>query len=193
MDKYRNFIDKLYQLRQSSFQQEGEYGIGNLVFKEFRNKGYLDNLKDLSKKEISKDLTLEQLKEDYEDNPFELKEFSNMTGIYGIRGFFSVVTGIEGLSENFKIFITGTDIESIHDIRKYCNIDLIKNMEKSKLIKFIEEVNTQVKEIFKPKIIYKNNKFFDIDKLDIEVPSEEFDEFLKVLSNLLYEIYKGIK
>lgn len=63
-----NFIEDLYDLRKESIATEGEYGIGNLVFKEFRNLGYLDNLKDLKNEERSKELSLENLKEDIDDD-----------------------------------------------------------------------------------------------------------------------------
>lgn len=43
IDKY---IDDLYELRATGLK-EGEYSTGNLVFKEIRNKGYLDKLKEL--------------------------------------------------------------------------------------------------------------------------------------------------
>lgn len=63
-----NFIEDLYDLRKESIATEGEYGIGNLVFKEFRNLGYLDNLKDLKNEERSKELSLENLNEDIDDD-----------------------------------------------------------------------------------------------------------------------------
>lgn len=63
-----NFIEDLYDLRKDSISTEGEYGIGNLVFKEFRNLGYLDNLKDLKNEERSKELSLENLNEDIDDD-----------------------------------------------------------------------------------------------------------------------------
>ena len=63
-----NFIEDLYDLRKDSIATEGEYGIGNLVFKEFRNLGYLDNLKDLKNEERSKELSLENLNEDIDDD-----------------------------------------------------------------------------------------------------------------------------
>ena len=58
-----DLIDELYLLRKDSITIDGEYGEGNLVFKEFRNKGYLDNLKQLLVDETSKKLSLESLKE----------------------------------------------------------------------------------------------------------------------------------
>ena len=71
LDRIDNFITKLYELRQSSIKEEGEFGTGNLVFKEFRNLGYLDNLKKLKTKLQGKEMSLEGLKEeldDYSDN-----------------------------------------------------------------------------------------------------------------------------
>lgn len=55
------FIEKLYNLRKESIAEEGEYGLGNLIFKEFRNRGYLDQLKELKNKLRSRELSLEQL------------------------------------------------------------------------------------------------------------------------------------
>lgn len=57
-DRIDNFIDELYIMRQASIQKDGEYGMGNLIFKELRNRGYLDNLKELKVKEAEKELSL---------------------------------------------------------------------------------------------------------------------------------------
>ena len=61
IEEINNFLEDIYNLRQQGLQQEGEYSIGNLVFKEFRNMGYLDNLKQLKNDLIGKDLSLEGL------------------------------------------------------------------------------------------------------------------------------------
>lgn len=53
-------IDDLYQLRKSSIDEEGEYSLGNLVFKEIRNKGDLDKLRDLRTDLESQELSLEE-------------------------------------------------------------------------------------------------------------------------------------
>ena len=66
-----DLIDELYLLRKDSIVTDGEYGEGNLVFKEFRNKGYLDNLKQLLVDETSKELSLESLNESKEDDNIE--------------------------------------------------------------------------------------------------------------------------
>jgi len=57
-EEISKFIEELYDLRKESIANEGEYGLGNLVFKEFRNLGYLDNLKELKNKEKSDELSL---------------------------------------------------------------------------------------------------------------------------------------
>lgn len=62
-----DLIDQLYLLRKDSIAADGEYGKGNLVFKEFRNQGYLDNLKQLLVDETSKELSLESLNETLSD------------------------------------------------------------------------------------------------------------------------------
>lgn len=54
-------INDLYILRKDSILLDGEYGVGNQIFKELRNRGYLDNLKDSYKHFRSKELTLEHL------------------------------------------------------------------------------------------------------------------------------------
>lgn len=58
--KIDKFIDKLYELRHAGLAEDGEYSIGNLVFKEMRNKGYLDNLKELRHKIIANRLSLRE-------------------------------------------------------------------------------------------------------------------------------------
>ena len=54
-------IDDLYLVRKNSLDTEGEFGEGNLLFKEIRNIGLLDKLKDAYKEVRSSELTLESL------------------------------------------------------------------------------------------------------------------------------------
>ena len=60
-DKITDFIEDLYDLRKSSIANEGEYGLGNLVFKEMRALGYLDNLRKIKNEIVDKNLSLENL------------------------------------------------------------------------------------------------------------------------------------
>lgn len=56
-----DFIDELYILRKESLTTEGEYGLGNLIFKEFRNQGKINQLKEKLRDIESKELTIESL------------------------------------------------------------------------------------------------------------------------------------
>lgn len=62
MDKILAFIEELYDLRKKSIADDGEFGLGNLVFKQFRNLGYLDKLKDLKNEKKSDELSLESFR-----------------------------------------------------------------------------------------------------------------------------------
>ena len=61
------FIDSLYELRAKGLSTDGEYSIENLVFKEMRNKGYLDTLKELRHKVIARRLSLHENLESFTD------------------------------------------------------------------------------------------------------------------------------
>ncbi len=67
IDEINKFINELYQMRKESLVKDGEFGIGNLIFKEFRNMGRLDDLKNQIKKLESEKLTVEQLNESKND------------------------------------------------------------------------------------------------------------------------------
>lgn len=60
-EQAEQFLDDLYILRKESLISEGEFGLGNLIFKEFRNKGYIQELKDMKYRFKSQELTLENL------------------------------------------------------------------------------------------------------------------------------------
>lgn len=62
-EECEQFLDDLYVMRKISLANDGEFGDGNLIFKEFRNRGYLDDLKDRKYKFESDRLTLEKLEE----------------------------------------------------------------------------------------------------------------------------------
>lgn len=58
-DDIKDCIDMLYLMRKDSIAIDGEYGVGNLLFKEIRNSGLLNALKDKYNEMISDELTLE--------------------------------------------------------------------------------------------------------------------------------------
>jgi hypothetical protein len=51
-------VDDLYLLRRNSLVTDGEFGKGNLIFKQLRNNGLLDSLKERRVKLVSKELSL---------------------------------------------------------------------------------------------------------------------------------------
>lgn len=57
----KQFIDSLYNLRRLSLMKDGEYAMGNYVFKTLRDEGYLQALKDRRYELASKELSLESL------------------------------------------------------------------------------------------------------------------------------------
>ena len=56
-----NAIDNLYLIRHNSINVEGEFSAGNQLFKDIRNAGLLDKLKDKLNKLTSDELSLESL------------------------------------------------------------------------------------------------------------------------------------
>lgn len=60
-EECEQFLDDLYIMRKISLANDGEFGEGNLVFKQFRNNGFLQTLKDRKYKFKSKELSLESL------------------------------------------------------------------------------------------------------------------------------------
>ena len=63
--KISDAIDGLYLIRKNSLATDGEYGFGNQLFKEIRNLGLLDELKENYMKLKSKELSLENYKKGY--------------------------------------------------------------------------------------------------------------------------------
>lgn len=61
-DSITDTINDIYMIRKNSLDRDGEYGEGNLLFKEIRNLGLLDALKDKYKEVRSKELTLEHFR-----------------------------------------------------------------------------------------------------------------------------------
>ena len=60
LNAINELIDELYVMRQESIMKDGEYGVGNLVFKTLRNEGLLQKLKDLKTKVEEQELSLEE-------------------------------------------------------------------------------------------------------------------------------------
>lgn len=61
LDEIDALINDIYKLRQEGIVRGGETDVYNLVFKEFRNRGYLDHLKELKTELASKEMSLESV------------------------------------------------------------------------------------------------------------------------------------
>lgn len=61
LDKMKSILDSIYLLRKNSLACCGEYSKGNQIFKELRNQGILEELRERIYEETSKDLSLENL------------------------------------------------------------------------------------------------------------------------------------
>ena len=57
----QNKLDDIYLMRRNSISSDGEFGEGNLLFKEIRNLGLKDKLSQKIQELTSADLTLEGL------------------------------------------------------------------------------------------------------------------------------------
>lgn len=94
LDKIDEFLDDIYDLRSASLATEGEFGMGNLVFKELRNRGILDHLKELKNEIESKDYSLPS---DIEQEPIAAKNKSTL------MSFNSAKSQLLSIAKNYSI------------------------------------------------------------------------------------------
>ena len=59
--RVKHILQRLYKMRQTGLEAEGEYSIENLAFKKLRTKGLLARLKDMSKRITLSQLQIEQV------------------------------------------------------------------------------------------------------------------------------------
>ena len=102
-------INDLYIIRKNSIDTEGEYGKGNQLFKEIRNIGLLDGLKDAYKRARSKELSMESLKK-------RLTEESRS----------SLLAKSKNSSKGFKRFKQRVKSRVANSVKQYNAIDMNK-------------------------------------------------------------------
>lgn len=130
LDYVQDIINGLYLLRKRSLATDGEFGEGNLVFKEFRNDGSLEKLKERKRELVDKKLTLEQLKEEKKvkvkknaGNPeLNNKMFNAMMNPMGSPSTNPTGPMAEGIEKEPDIIVDGDDV-SIHYSHVMSNID----------------------------------------------------------------------
>lgn len=79
IDALTDIFDEVYLMRKNAIATDGEYARNNQVFKELRNYGYIDKIKDAYKKLKSKQLSLESWKVLREDSRNTLLSRSKST------------------------------------------------------------------------------------------------------------------
>ena len=107
-----DFVDSIYAYRQEGLNNGGEFSIQNLVFKEFRNLGYIDTLKEIKTELTQKELSLESITEDLqavdsEGNPLTQEQinFFRDSKIRDDQGNLLVV--YHGTNASFSVFEKG--------------------------------------------------------------------------------------
>jgi stalled ribosome alternative rescue factor ArfA len=122
VQKIDDYIEDLYDMRKVSIKKGGEYSIGNLVFKEIRNLGYLDVLKNLKTTLLSKEMSLEGLQESLKKGVPTLSELNEIAkgitenGTYFINkdGELEKINLMSGFQVSFfRPEITDSDIKKV--------------------------------------------------------------------------------
>lgn len=151
-------IDELYVMRRNSLLVDGETGAGNLIFKQIRNDGLLDGLKNKKVELRSNELSIESLKEDIneEDKLFAARIHSTMQD----RTFYII-----GKNENYVVDAYNLFIQALNQPSDEHNFDFVDEYVESHGLVFIdndykaEEIdrttirNTETGEIYNINII----------------------------------------
>lgn len=129
-DDIVNEINKLYLMRKNSLASDGEFGVGNLVFKEIRNDGLLDGLKnkkleirsnELSLENVNTEEITEDIKSDTSTNDDELFKFGGKLQDAGFD--FDDYHAVE-IDNGIKILFTAyfNNTTKKQDLKKLSNI-----------------------------------------------------------------------
>lgn len=181
-NEIEDFINDLYLMRKESLVKNGEWGTGNLVFKEFRNSGILQDLKDRKYKYKSKELTLEGLNEQLlqeKVDPRVIKilgdaiyRTSNMSG-QGNK-YKKQIQYVESLHPGQYKQWAIHHFDGNHSNNKEENLGILPNechsYLHSKFFSFCEEL------IAKQQLV-------DLDSLDLVARVEQINTFIKKLNN----------
>ena len=114
LEKIQQAIDSLYLLRKASLATDGEFGEGNLIFKEFRNNGTLDKLKERKRELVDKDLTLEKL-EKRKDSTIQMMPGDPVKGMAFFNSAMGMGEQLKEAEESSKMNKTYR-IDKEHDI-----------------------------------------------------------------------------
>ena len=151
-------IDELYVMRRNSLLVDGETGAGNLIFKQIRNDGLLDGLKNKKVELRSNELSVESLKEDVneEDKLFAARIHSTMQD----RTFYIIGKNEKYVVDAYNLFIQAlnqpSDEHNFDFVDEYVEshgLVLIDNDYKAEEIDRTTIRNTETGEIYNINII----------------------------------------
>lgn len=144
-EKVYDFIEDIYDLRKESIANEGEFGLGNLVFKEFRNLGYLDALKQLTKILKGKELSLENVNEDLSQDTLQSiydSTLDNDGGTFDLRTGKSLV-GDDRVKNIYSVEFKSHDWNKrIGQVDKQEVLNAIETLLRSELVKDADGIGT---------------------------------------------------
>ena len=158
IDDLQSFVDDIYVLRKDSLAKDGEFGLGNLIFKEMRNQDKLQQIKDRIKEVESKELTLESLKESAGNEDyyrFTIKDKNGQdTGMFFSALNNGVLKPYAEKENEIPFFIL--DLNDLAESTPYPEEDEGVNIPKSTLF------------AYKQSFVNKNKQLFDFLKQDLE-------------------------
>ena len=160
IDDLQAFVDDLYVLRKDSLAKDGEFGLGNLIFKEMRNQDKLQQIKDKIKEVESKELTLEGLDSTSLHEKQEQTVYNAWHAWPQYRQKYGRVDSFFELQHNFHL--TNDEVRWILD--RCIKYSLIDEYTKQAVIDYLKLDET----LAKPKKVSKNAveyKGFSIDPL----------------------------
>ena len=107
MELVKKDINDLYMIRKNSISIDGEYGKGNQLFKEVRNAGLLDALKDKVTELQSQELSLESFRIEYDnelDEDFSMAHCPRFTTTVRAKNSQDAIKIFKSNYPNFSIY-----------------------------------------------------------------------------------------
>ena len=117
IDEIDDFLDDVYKLRQQGLLSSGEYGKENLIFKELRNNGFLQELKDKKVKLQNKEMSLESLNESLTYN--QARDFFKQNGLDLPKDIFNTILNSNGEKSDMPMDDLEDELTAIFDREGY--------------------------------------------------------------------------
>lgn len=196
-------IDDIYLQRQQSIMRDGEFGDGNICFKEFRNRGYLQNLRDLKVELENKEMSLNTFDEGI-SNLYGLNEEDEVDLIPELKNYLKVGDKFREPTTGEVIEITDIDDDIVTylstpiDEEPY-SVPVPRNILLANIAEFYEPIKEDVNEALSDdefaKALEVNNDnaqaesdelgaSFDQELSRLGVNAEDYDNYLDMYKRL---------